>query len=121
MAHCVLVVDDNAINLDLVGRILELEGYKVVTAESGADALQKLAVSKPDLAVLDVMMPDMDGIELCRRLRQVPEGAAIPILMLTASASETDRAEALKAGANDLLGKPFEMETLRQHIRAFLK
>ena len=121
MSYRILVVDDNEINLDLIGRILQLEGYEVVTAESGAEALQKIAQSKPDMAVLDMMMPDMDGLELCRRLRQLPACANIPIIMLTASSSEEDKVHARQAGANDLLGKPFDMDTLRRHIHALLE
>jgi DNA-binding response OmpR family regulator len=121
MTHRILVVDDNEINLHLVGKILQLEGYEVVTAENGAEALQKIALSKPDMAVLDVMMPEMDGFELCKRIRQLPECAGMPIIMLTASSSESDKIEAQNAGANDLLGKPFSMETLSAHIHTFLK
>ncbi|KAF0108236.1 MAG: histidine kinase [Anaerolineaceae bacterium] len=121
MSHRILVVDDNALNLDLVGKILGLEGYEVITAESGDEALQKVGAFQPDMAILDVMMPDMDGFELCRRLRRLPECAGIPVIMLTASSSESDKIEAQNAGANDLLGKPFSMDTLRAHIHAFLK
>jgi len=120
MSHRILVVDDNETNLDLVSRILQLEGYEVVTAENGAMALQKVGSIKVDMAVLDIMMPSMDGFELCRRLRQLPACADIPVIMLTASSGEEEKVQAEEAGANVLFGKPFDMDTLRAHIQALL-
>ena len=120
MSHRILVVDDNETNLDLVSRILQLEGYEVVTAENGAMALQKVGSIKVDMAVLDIMMPSMDGFDLCRRLRQLPACADIPVIMLTASSGEEEKVQAEEAGANVLFGKPFDMDTLRAHIQALL-
>ena len=121
MPYRILVVDDNELNLELVSKILELDGYEVVAADSGELALQKVGEFKPDLALLDVMMPDMNGFELCRRLRQLPVSMNMPIIMLTAASGEEDRMMAKKAGANDLLGKPFNLDTLSEHIKVLLK
>jgi len=120
MSPCILVVDDNETNLDLVSRILQMEGYEVVTAENGAMALQKVDSIKIDMAVLDMMMPSMDGFELCRRLHQLPACADIPVIMLTASYGEEEKHQAEEAGAKALLGKPFDMDTFRAHIQALL-
>jgi CheY-like chemotaxis protein len=120
MTPRILVVDDNVINLDLIRKILHLEGYEVIIAESGVEALEKIQLHKPDLALLDVIMPDMNGYELCRRVRQLPEGKTIPVIMLTAASSETDRKEAIGAGATDMIGKPFDMDSLRTYIHSLL-
>ena len=116
MAFSILVVDDNEINLTLLARILELEGYQVTKANNAREAIQSAKQEIPDLALLDVMMPDMDGFELCRRLRQPPFNLEIPIVMLTAMNSDGEQAQALKAGANAIWSKPFDMETFRKRI-----
>jgi DNA-binding response OmpR family regulator len=121
MPYRILVVDDNELNLDLISKILELDGYEVATADSGDIALEKVGDFKPDLALLDVMMPDMNGFELCRRLRQMPVTMNMPVIMLTAASAEEDRIMAKKVGANDLLGKPFSLDVLNERIRTLLK
>jgi len=117
----ILVVDDNEINLKLLTKVLEMGGYQVITARSAKDAIQLIQENRPNLALLDVMMPDMDGYELCSTLRQPPIHAAFPIVMLTALNDERERSLALKAGANDLWGKPFEMDEMRSRLEALLK
>ncbi len=117
----IMVVDDENINLRLVSRLLEMEGYEVITAQSGEAALQLTDQTPPDLAFLDVMMPDMDGYELCRRLRQNPVTAYIPIVILTALVDENDRLKGIEAGADDCLPKPFDMDVLRTVTRRFLQ
>jgi len=121
MAAYILVVDDNEINLKLISKILELGGYEVATAHNGRDALELVQARMPDLAILDVMMPDMDGYELCTFMRQPPISAGIPIVMLTALNDETERGLAMKAGANDIWSKPFEMDEMRGRLEALLK
>jgi CheY-like chemotaxis protein len=116
----ILIVDDNEVNLALVSKILELEGLRTETACCGRDAIQSVIQSKPDLVILDVNMPDMDGYTVCRRLRDVPVSAAMPIVMLSATAEESDRRQALAAGANDMLSKPFDMDDLRRRVKALL-
>jgi CheY-like chemotaxis protein len=122
MACTILVVDDNEVNLSLVSKILELEGYRVVVAHNGTEAVETMSAGLgPDLAILDVMMPDMDGYELCAKLREAPISAKMPIVMLTAMNSATERALALKAGANDIWSKPFDMDAFRMRVGELLK
>ena len=121
MPSHILIVDDNDVNLMLLARILELEGYQVTMAHNGMEALQLAAQKLPDLALLDVMMPKMDGYELCRKMRQPPFGKKIPIVMLTAMSSDEERAQALEAGANDIWSKPFDMDVFRERIGEFLE
>jgi CheY-like chemotaxis protein len=121
MPYSVLVVDDNDLNLMLIAKILELEGYQVISASNGKDALQSVIGKMPDLAILDVMMPDMDGYELCKKLRQPPLNLAIPIVLLTAMNSDMERSLAMKAGANDIWSKPFDMEFFSRKVGELLK
>ncbi len=116
MSNQILVVDDNNMNLTLVSKILELEGYQVSIACDGGEAIQSMTANKPDLAILDVMMPDMDGYELCRKLREPPINATMPIILLTAMNSDMEKSLAIEAGANDIWSKPFDMDTFRRRI-----
>jgi len=121
MSYSVLVVDDNDMNLALIAKILELEGYQVILARNGREAIQSVVQNMPDLAILDVMMPDMDGYELCQKMRQPPINADVPIVLLTAMNSDMERQLALKAGANDIWSKPFDMELFRRRVGELLK
>jgi CheY-like chemotaxis protein len=116
MSFHIMVVDDNDMNLFLLAKILELEGYTVTQARNGMEAIQSAVQKMPDLALLDVMMPDMDGYELCRKLRQPPFQAGIPIVLLTAMNSDGEEAMAREAGANEIWSKPFDMEMFRRRI-----
>jgi len=116
MPYHILIVDDDEMSLILLEKILELEGYRVTIAQNGMQAIQSVLENKPDLALLDVMMPDMNGYDLCRKMRQPPLSTGMPIVMLTAMNSETERAQALEAGVNDIWSKPFNMEIFRQRI-----
>lgn len=121
MPYHILVVDDNDLNLVLLAKILELEGYQVTMAHSGLEAIQSAEQIMPDLALLDVMMPEMNGYELCQKMRQPPFNTEMPIVMLTAMSSDGERAQALEAGANDIWSKPFDMEIFRRRIGELLK
>jgi CheY-like chemotaxis protein len=121
MPNQILVVDDNDLNRTLIAKILELEKYQVTLAGNGTEAIQAVTRAMPDLAILDVMMPDMDGYELCRILRQPPLNARIPIVMLTAMSSEEEKRLALAAGANDIWSKPFDMDVFRKSVGELLK
>ena len=116
----ILVVDDNETNLTLISKILELEGYHVLVAHNGLEAIQSVLHHQPDLALLDVMMPDMDGYTLCRNLRQSLH-AGMPIILLTAMNSEIERKQASEAGANDIWSKPFDLDLFRSRIDVLLK
>jgi len=120
MPFHILVVDDDDMNLFLLGKILELEGYQVTVAHNGMEAIQLAVQKMPDLALLDVMMPEMNGYELCQKMRQPPLSTDIPIVMLTAMSSDRERVQALEAGANDIWSKPFEIEIFRQRIGELL-
>lgn len=114
-----MVVDDEPAVRDAVARALKLEGYDVRTADDGAEALRELAVAAPDAVVLDVLMPEVDGLEVCRRLRGA--GDRTPVLMLTARDGVSDRVDGLDAGADDYLVKPFALEELLARLRALLR
>lgn len=114
----ILVVDDDPEILSLLKRGLSYEGYAVETASNGAEALAKAREKEPDLVVLDVMMPEMDGVEVARRLRQAGD---VPILMLTARGTVADRVAGLDGGADDYLVKPFAFDELLARVRALLR
>jgi two-component system, OmpR family, response regulator MprA len=115
----VLVVDDDPRILEALRRALTLKGFAVSTAEGGEPALSLLGLGAPDVLVLDVAMPDVDGIEVCRRLREA--GDRTPVLMLTARDAVADRVVGLEAGADDYLVKPFALEELIARLRALLR
>jgi DNA-binding response OmpR family regulator len=115
----ILVVDDDRAVRDALRRALTLGGYEVQVAEGGEAGLAQVAAGQPDAMVLDVMMPDLSGIEVCRHLRRA--GDRLPILMLTARDAISDRVEGLDAGADDYLVKPFERQELLARLRALLR
>jgi two-component system response regulator MprA len=114
-----LVVDDDRALREVLRRALELAGYEVVLTESGAGALAEVSGSVPDAVVLDIGLPDIDGLEVCRLLRR--EGNRVPVLMLTARDAVSDRIDGLDAGADDYLVKPFDIDELKARIRALLR
>ena len=115
----VLVVDDEQAVRDAVARALRYEGYTVATAADGQEALEAQALEPNDAIVLDVLMPNVDGLEVCRRLRV--GGDPVPILMLTARETVPDRVAGLDAGADDYLVKPFALQELLARLRALLR
>lgn len=115
----ILVVDDDKAVRDSLRRSLAFNGYQVDLAEDGQAALDKLLTDRPDALVLDVMMPRVDGLEVCRRLRSA--GDELPILVLTARDAVSDRVAGLDAGADDYLPKPFALEELLARLRALLR
>lgn len=120
MSKRILVVDDEIESVKLIGLMLQRRGYEIVAARSGAQALEKAQAEKPDLIVLDVMMPDMDGYEVCRRLRADPGTAILPIIMFTAKTMIDDKVAGFQAGADDYLTKPIHPEELASRIEAVL-
>ncbi|MEZ5215818.1 MAG: response regulator transcription factor [Ilumatobacteraceae bacterium] len=119
MSERVLVADDDRAIRDSLVRVLTLEGYTAASVPDGASALSTIASDPPDVLVLDVMMPGVDGLTVCRVLRS--ERNRLPILMLTARTETSDRVVGLDAGADDYLAKPFELEELLARIRALLR
>lgn len=114
----VLIVDDDTKTVDLVQLYLKRDGYKVLTAYNGNDALKMTLEGKPDLVVLDLMLPGMDGLEVCRRLREISD---VPVIMLTARTTEEDRLSGLNLGADDYVTKPFSPRELAARVRAVLR
>jgi two-component system response regulator MprA len=115
----ILVVDDDAAVRDSLARTLRFEGYQIDTAEDGLRALDAVRAGEPDAMILDVSMPNLDGLQACRRLRA--EGTLLPVLMLTARDSVGDRVAGLDAGADDYLVKPFALQELLARLRALLR
>jgi two-component system, OmpR family, response regulator MprA len=115
----ILVVDDDLAVCRSIDRALRLEGYEVETVASGGEALEAVASRSPDALVLDLQLPDLDGLQVCRRIREA--GDDTPILMLTARHGIDDRVQGLDAGADDYLVKPFALEELLARLRALLR
>jgi pilus assembly protein CpaE len=117
----IYIVDDSELNLKLISAVLKSVGYDVVTAQNAADALANIGTVRPNLAILDVMMPDMDGYELCRRLRSRPDTSKIPIIILTALTELDERLKAFDAGADDFIPKPFQPLELQARVKVLLR
>lgn len=118
--HRILVVDDLMDNLFLLQTVLEAEGYNVELADNGQAALTKVQSSPPDLILLDIMMPDMNGYEVTQRIRQNPGLPYIPILLVTAH-EESKVIEGLNSGANDFIRKPIDFDELLARVSTFLR
>jgi len=121
MAQKILVVDDEPDAVDLVQFNLSNAGYDVVTAADGQEALQKARACSPSLILLDVMLPEVDGLEVCKLLRRDPATSEIPIIMLTAKAAEIDRVLGLELGADDYVTKPFSPRELVLRVKNLLR
>ena len=121
MGNKILVVDDEAVLLETIVYNLELAGYQVCTAADGASALEIAHREKPDLMILDLMLPVMDGLEVCRQLRREDDTAGMLILMLTAKSEEIDKVVGLEVGADDYVTKPFSKHELLARVRALMR
>ncbi|NNU15998.1 phosphate regulon transcriptional regulator PhoB [Parvularcula sp. ZS-1/3] len=117
----ILIVEDDESIRTLIEYNLKKEGFEIVCAKDGEEALLKVEESRPDLVLLDWMLPNVSGIEVCRRLRSRAETRGLPIIMLTARAEESDLIRGLDQGADDYLTKPFSMEELVARIRAVMR
>jgi pilus assembly protein CpaE len=120
MAKKVLIVDDDLDVVKMIGLMLEHEGYEIIAAQSGAQALSKAQTANPDVIILDIMMPGMDGYEVCRRLRADPITAKVPILIFTAKATVNDKVAGFEAGADDYLTKPIRPADLVSRLEAVI-
>ncbi|HEB50973.1 MAG TPA: response regulator [Desulfobulbus sp.] len=116
----ILVVDDNLDSRELVVKILRRKGLELYEAEDGVDAMEQVARTRPDLILMDISLPGMDGYEVTRRLKRSREFAAIPIIALTAHAMKGDREKALAAGCDDYISKPINIHTLYDRVVAHL-
>jgi phosphate regulon transcriptional regulator PhoB len=121
MGGRVLIVEDEPDIRDLLAFHLEREGYHVTRSRTGADALRQVRARPPDLILLDLMLPELGGLDVCRRLRQDPRTASVPIVMLTARGEEVDRILGLELGADDYIVKPFSPKEVVARVRAVLR
>jgi adenylate cyclase len=117
----ILVVDDTPQNVKLLADLLTVKGYEVITAAAGPEALEKVAAERPDLVLLDVMMPGMDGYEVCRKIRENPETEILPVAMVTSLDPSRERIKGLEAGADDFLSKPVDQPALLARVRSLLR
>jgi len=116
----ILVIDDEMQSVKLIGMLLQRRGYEIVAATLGSQGLEKARAERPDLIVLDIMMPDMDGFEVCRRLRADPTTVGIPVIMFTAKTMVDDKVTGFQAGADDYLTKPVHPDELATRVEALL-
>lgn len=121
MAKTILVVDDDSDTLTLIGLTLQRRGFEVIKAQSGQQALNLLAHDRPDLVILDVMMPQMDGYEVCREIKADPRTADLPVIMLTAKAQTQSQLEGFRVGAIDYITKPVHPQDLVARIQTVLE
>jgi len=121
MAARILVVDDQRANVEMMAEVLRARGYEVLTAPSGDAALAQVRAVRPDLLVSDILMPGMDGYELCHRLRNDAETTLLPIILVTSLDAQAERVKGLEAGADDFLSKPVNWEELFARVRSLLR
>ncbi|WP_367340567.1 response regulator transcription factor [Aminivibrio sp.] len=117
----ILIVEDEEAIVEVVSRTLRRHGYETASAADGDDALEKAFSLRPDLVILDLMLPKMDGWEVCRRLKADRQTASVPVLMLTARREERDVVEGLEIGADDYMKKPFSLAELAARVKALLR
>jgi DNA-binding response OmpR family regulator len=118
MATRILIADDEPLYIRLLQINLQTEGYEVISAVNGEEAVEKVSTNNPDLVILDIMMPRLDGINACERIRQF---STVPVIMLTARGEEADRVQGLNVGADDYIVKPFSATELLARVRAVLR
>jgi two-component system, OmpR family, phosphate regulon response regulator OmpR len=116
----VLVVEDDAATRDMLGELLALEGYTTARVTDGMSGLARIARGGVDLVLLDLKLPDMDGVEFCRRVRAADQAADVPIVMLSGTVDPQWESAGLAAGADDVMGKPFDIDGLLDRVRAHL-
>ena len=117
----ILVVDDDKAILEMVKFALESEGFEVATATDGDEALNKVSKEKPDLIILDVMMPGIDGFEVCRHLKFDPQYQNVPVIILTAKTEDIDKMTGLEIGADEYITKPFDTKQLIKSVEETLR
>lgn len=117
----ILYIEDNSDNRKLVRRVLEAEGYAVVEAKDGQQAMERLQSERIDLALMDINMPEVDGYTLTARIKAMPEFAKLPIVAVTANVMRGDRERSLQAGCDGYIQKPIDIDTLAQQVERFLR
>ena len=121
MGEKILIVDDEPNVLRLIGYALHVEGYEIVIAQTGVEALNKVQTEKPDLVILDIILPDISGIKVCQQIRDKPGTASLPIIMLSAKTQVSDKIKGLEAGADEYITKPVDPEEMVARVRALLE
>jgi DNA-binding response OmpR family regulator len=116
-----LVVDDTPQNVKLLADLLEYQGYQVIRASNGTEALEAMEKERPDLVLLDVMMPDIDGYQVCQRIRENPATRLTPVVMVTALDAKNERVAGIEVGADDFLSKPVNTAELLARVRSLLR
>ncbi len=117
----ILIVDDNKENIDLIAYFLKPQNYTIVTASDGVEALEKVEIEKPDIILLDIMLPKMDGFQVCEHIKKNQETRFIPVIMITALKELKDKIRALEVGADDFISKPFENVELLTRVKSLLR
>lgn len=120
MAHTILVIDDNELNRRLAEKILTISGYEVKAAVSGEQGLEMARVHRPDLILLDIRLPDIDGLEVLRRLRDAPETQKVPIIAMTAHAMPDEAVHFVAAGCDGYIQKPISVQAFREEVQRHL-
>jgi len=120
MRATILYVEDNFDNRMLVRRVLEAEGYRVVEAEDGTQGIERLKSEIPDLVLMDINLPEVDGYEVTKRFKQLPSMAKVPVIAMTANVMKGDREKTLAAGCDGYIPKPIDIDTLPDQIAKFL-
>ena len=120
-SHTVLIIEDEPSLVEVLSYNLEKEGFEVLTANNGRDGLERARSALPDLVILDLMLPLIDGLQVCAQLRSDPKTQNIRVLMLTARSEETDEVVGFNVGADDYVTKPFKVRPLIHHIKALLR
>ena len=120
ISNKILIIEDDPSFSRAINHIIEKEGYEVITASNGMTGLRMAKEENPDLLILDVMLPGLDGFEICSRLRQDPPTARLPIIMLSAKGQEADKTTGLKVGANEYLTKPVDRTLLLEKVTSLL-
>lgn len=121
MTATILYIEDNFDNRLLVRRVLEAEGYRVVEAEDGVEALDYLRSETPDLVLMDINLPEVDGYEMTKRLKQLPSMARVPVIAMTANVMKGDREKTIAAGCDGYIPKPIDIDTLPFQMARFLR
>jgi DNA-binding response OmpR family regulator len=117
----ILIVEDEAEIVQLVKLYLEKYGFRTATANTGVEGLKLIKTDRPDMVILDLMLPEMDGLEVCKKIRNAPDTALLPVLMLTAKAEESDTIIGLELGADDYVAKPFSPKVLVTRVKALFR